>query len=166
MDEKRAYKLNKTPFNPTDKTAYKRSELEAGLREYQDFMNIPTTGRLDKRTMEALQKKRCGMPDKVRRDDTKIKMSLTPTGQRKRRDLVLQKVDKNKKGSGFASSKSTRKFYWNINPKPKYGTVLRPNIWYSLEYAFNRWASVTDVVFIRGDSLNWSDILIGFWSSK
>lgn len=120
-------------------------------------MGIPGTGRMDKLTRKRVYQKRCGMPDKTPRNQD-LKIILTESGKRKRRSLI-------------SSSKKTQYvFYWQINPAPSDVKGVRfnfaPHIYLAMEYAFNRWASVCNVVFIRGDGLGYSDILVGFWKGK
>jgi Putative peptidoglycan binding domain. len=148
--------------NTIDKTLYKKSEVVHALREYQDYMSIPATGIVDQNTIKKINQKRCGMPDRIPRSNFHVKMSLTKSGRTKRDTNVFRKG-----GHSFTNPSSGKKvYYWNIKPYPKLKSYIRPNIWHTLEYAFNRWASVTAIDFIRGDYLGYSDIEVGFWSSK
>lgn len=117
-------------------------------------MGIPGTGRMDKLTRQRVYQKRCGMPDKTPRNQD-LKIVLTESGKRKKRSLT------------YSSKKTRHVFYWQVNPRPSdvKGTDFNfaPHVYLAMEYAFNRWASVCNVVFIRGDGLGYSDILVGFW---
>lgn len=160
--EKRGHNTGNATTNVIDKTLYKRAEIQQALIEYQDFMSIPATGTVDQITIKKIQQKRCGMPDRFPRDNFHMKVSLTKSGRTKRDTNVFKKG-----GNAFIRSATGDKvFYWNINPKPPFGNYIRTNLWHSLEYAFNRWASVTAIDFIRGDYIGYSDIEVGFWSSK
>ena len=157
--EKRIFRLYNKSANHKDKLAYTRGELEAALRDFQHFMRIPATGKMDRQTYEKVKQKRCGMPDKTPRDDLKVTIKLTKSGKYKRRVLF----------NGKAFNTPVKKvFYWTLNPYPldTPESILWPNIWHAMEYAFNRWASITNVVFIRGDGLGFSDILVGFWKGN
>ena len=158
--EARNATTNKTEI---DNTLYKRTEIEQALMDYQDFMSLPPTGIVDNKTVKKMNQKRCGMPDRFPRDKFHVKVSLTKSGRAKRDTNIF-----NKGGNGYSSSSlyGNKVYYWDIYPKPSFSSPLRRNIWHSLEYAFNRWASVTAVDFIRGDYKKYNDIEVGFYSSK
>ena len=40
-------------------------DLKDGVEKFQEFMNLPRTGRIDAKTIEAMQAPRCGVPDRT-----------------------------------------------------------------------------------------------------
>ena len=113
-------------------------------------MSLSPSGVIDASTIKYMNKSRCGVKD-IGDSGISFKMTLTSRGRRKRRSLT------NATGGRI-------QFWYLINPKPKSG--IFDSIYHQLEYAFNMWAGVTNVVFIRGDNTRYSDILIGFYSGK
>lgn len=68
--------------NNTDDALYRLA-----LLEFQTFMGIPKTRKLDNETIEIMKKPRCARPDKtpINFSNSKLRAVLTSRGRRKRR---------------------------------------------------------------------------------
>lgn len=132
------------------------SQVVKALKEFQRYFQLNETGVVDNATSTLMQKPRCGVPDKNR---ASFKLSFTKSG-RKKRSIA---INRRKSGMRANTVNGDLVFYFFINPiDPKlpygYDTVYN-----AFEYAFNMWAAVTNLVFRRGDTKNYTDILLGFY---
>lgn len=133
---------------------FTEQEIETALKDYQDFMKLPITGTIDEKTLKHMNKSRCGIKDKI--PDLRVKMFLTSHGKRKRRYI---------ENTHTKPLFYTRKYYYTVDSKPKYCCVK--SLYHQLEYAFNMWAGVSNIVFIRRDNMETNiDISIGFYEGK
>lgn len=115
-------------------------------------MQLPVTGTVDEKTLKNMNKTRCGVKDKT--PNFRMKMVLTSSGKRKRRQALKNQF-----------SNTRTEIWYFVNPRPKYGKI--DSVYHQLEYAFNMWAGVSNIVFIRGDGIiQRSDLLIGFYSGN
>lgn len=140
--------LSETTEKQRETSPYSEKELEDALKDYQAFMTLPVTGVVDEKTLKNMNKSRCGVKDKT--PDLRVKVTLTTRGRRKRRRIT--------------NFQTPTTFWYLVSPDHKLRAVK--NVYHQLEYAFNMWAGVSNLVFIRGDNKKYSDILIGFYTGK
>lgn len=149
------YLQNKTTIQGTfndDNDTYTDQEFQLALLDYQRFMSIPQTGKLNKVTMETMAKPRCGVRDKA---SESVNVFLTNRGKRKRRD-ALQHFYK------YKSAKSvTYDWFISSNYLPSSNDMAAKS-YAMLEYAMNKWSAVTNVNFRSRRGWIYADLVISF----
>lgn len=149
------YLQNKTTIQGTfndDNDTYTDQEFQLALLDYQRFMSIPQTGKLNKVTMETMAKPRCGVKDKA---SESVNVFLTNRGKRKRRD-ALQHFYK------YKSAKSvTYDWFISSNYLPSSNDMAAKS-YAMLEYAMNKWSAVTNVNFRSRRGWIYADLVISF----
>lgn len=131
----------------------KDNEFTSALKEFQRFFHLNQTGIIDQPTLELMEKPRCAVPDKTKSAST-LQLSFTKSGRSKRSAAVVNRRRK--------IGVHQNRFYFIIrtmHPSYDYETMYN-----AFEYAFNLWAGVTNLEFVRGDALGYTDIMIGFYS--
>lgn len=146
-----------SPINNTN--PYAKQEIQLAILDFQRFMSIPITGSLDTKTMETMNKPRCGVPDKSPTDFShlNLKVFLTPRGKRKRRN-ALQYFSKH----GYAQEVY---YEWYVDPKHRSRRLISISNWI-IEFGINLWAASSNVIFQNRDGWNWADIIFSFHTSK
>ena len=98
-----------------------------------------------------MKKPRCGVPDKHTK---RFHIAFTKSGRKKRDAVVTNKLKSNKTEFYFYITS-------HLNKKINYRSA-----YLAFEYAFNMWAAVTPLIFIRGDKHKYQDIEIAFKKGK
>lgn len=159
---------------PPNTPAFNSQKTVDALKKYQKYNGIVQTGQLDSTTIRQMQRPRCGSPD----DDSAINYKPRT---RVKKWVKVKADDNNAKSNSFGFSAPTNKtttvpkppvdqhttYYYRVNATtvpPKYPLEM---VYAALEFAFNTWASVTNVQFIRADmfSVN-ANIWINFESGS
>lgn len=151
-------KNNTKQTNVTKETSYTNEEIQIALKDFQDFMSIPKTGKVDLDTITVMNRPRCGVKDRISRSTKNLNFSifLTPKGRRKKRN-ALNHFSKNRFGKSVT-------YEWQIDytnrPSRTDLRVLGADL---IEFGLNRWAAVSGVKFQNRNNWIYADIIIYFY---
>ena len=144
-----------------------QTDFVQALMQFQYQKNLPSTGIVDNPTTVEMQKPRCGIPNTVsNKKNNKMHVPVKLSGKNNNLKQVL--VDGGNgfsaKSTGLAKGQPPFSYFVSKDTVPSYLTV--DLVYEALEFAFNRWSSVANVQFLRGELLSNPDIIIGFYSGE
>nr|XP_020669177.1 matrix metalloproteinase-25-like [Pogona vitticeps] len=122
-----------------------REELASAIKTMQRFAGLPTTGELDKKTLDMMNKPRCSLPDIIGTSELMRR-------RRRRRyalsDSIWKKTD----------------LTWNVRSFPRASQLSQEHIRNIIYYALRAWSNASALIFREGSSEQ-ADILVDFTQS-
>ncbi|GLG99055.1 Matrix metalloproteinase-2 [Gryllus bimaculatus] len=122
------------PGIPNSEALYREDAIIEAIKNMQKFGAIPQTGILDSNTLQLMKRKRCGVPDVIRRK--RIKRYIVGSEGWKKRNIT----------------------YFIANWTPKLG---EENVFHEMQKAFNSWSGYARLSFQYSRDPN-ADIIIAF----
>uniref|UniRef100_A0A3Q2Y8A2 Matrix metallopeptidase 21 n=1 Tax=Hippocampus comes TaxID=109280 RepID=A0A3Q2Y8A2_HIPCM len=149
--------------------------LTAALKDFQRLSGLPVTGAFDDATREAMNKPRCGVPDKEMdssRDYHLAKMQSGPAVTRRKRHLaaLVTKRRRHRRDLGEAGHVAFSKnvLRWRLMGEGYSNQLSIEEQRYIFRLAFRMWSEVSPLQFMEdnGSPLEDIDIRLGFGTGR
>uniref|UniRef100_A0A665WMQ1 Matrix metallopeptidase 21 n=1 Tax=Echeneis naucrates TaxID=173247 RepID=A0A665WMQ1_ECHNA len=143
----------------------------SALKEFQKVSGLPVTGVLDEATKVAMNKPRCGVPDKETVSSLAIPMTPSEEVQRRKRHLaaLLSKSrPKRDLGENGYMAFSKKELKWRLIGEGYSSQLTIEEQRYILKLAFRMWSEVSPLEFVEDtrSPLEDVDIKLGFGTGR